>query len=71
MSDLFMGVIGMLVGCFILIAFYAAVYFYRDRAFKKEMAKSTDDSDWWVMNAYRDSAKAKREQRLKNNDKTS
>lgn len=71
MSDLFMGVIGMLIGCFILIAFYAAVYFYRDRAFKKEMAKYKDDSDWWVMNAYRGSAKAECERRLKNNDKTS
>lgn len=71
MSDLFLGCIGILIGCFVLIAFYAAVYFYRDRVFKKEMAKPKDDSDWWVMDAYRDSAKAGCERRLKNNDKTS
>lgn len=71
MDNLASVLLGVFIGCALLISLYVAIYFYKESVSKKAAAKSNNDGGWWIMNAYRDSAKAKRERGLKNNDKTS
>lgn len=70
MSHIVIDILGLIFGCALVMVFLITALTYRELKIKK-LKPNQDDSGWWVMNAYRDSAKAECERGLKNDDKTS
>lgn len=68
MDDLMSGLIGVVIGYVLFIAFYVAVYCYRDMVFKKEAIKRNKSKGFVAMRLYREHVKAERERGLKNHD---
>lgn len=70
MSIIMQGVLGCFIGSVILILMYAALYYYREVTFKKEMAEYNKAKDFAAMRLYRERLKIERKRDSSNPDKT-
>lgn len=73
MSVIMQGILGCFIGSMILIAMYAALYYYREVKFKKEMVERNKGKGLIATSLYSDYLKKERERKLseQSNDKTS